>query len=56
MLDWREHEHENVDAAAWNHQPLLDALRAWGLYKYWAIPSMRAQVDFLQWMVDKWNI
>jgi len=56
MLDWREREHEDVDAAAWNHQPSLDALRACGLYKYWAIPGMRAQVDFLQWMVDRWNV
>jgi hypothetical protein len=31
MLDWREREHEDVDAAAWNHQPSLDALRACGL-------------------------
>ena len=45
-----------MDAAAWNHQPSLDALRACGLYKYWAIPGMRAQVDFLQWMVDRLNV
>ena len=56
MLDWREREHEDVDAAAWNHQPSLDALRACGLYKFWAIPGMRAQVDFLQWLVDRWSI
>ena len=45
-----------MDAAAWNHQPSLDALRACRLYKYGAIPGMRAQVDFLQWMVDRWNV
>jgi len=56
MLDWREREHEDVDAAAWNHQPSLDSLRACRLYKYWAIPGMRAQVDFLQWLVDRWSI
>ena len=56
MLDWREREHEDVDAAAWNHQPSLDALRACSLYKYWAILGMRAQVDFLQWMVDRWSV
>ena len=56
MLVWREREHEDVDVAAWNHQPSLDALRACRLYKYWAIPGMRAQVDFLQWMVDRWNV
>ena len=56
MLYWREREHEDVDVVAWNHQPSLDALRACGLYKFWAIPGMRAQVDFLQWLVDRWSI
>ena len=40
MLDWREREHEEVDEAAINHQPSLDALRGCGLYKYWAIPGV----------------
>ena len=56
MLSWWEWEHEDVDAAALNHQPSIDALRACGLYKFWAIPGMRAQVDFLQWLVDRWNV
>lgn len=56
MLDWCEREHEDMDGAAWNHQPSLDALRACELYKFWAIPGMRAQVDFLQWLVDRWSI
>lgn len=45
-----------MDTAAWNHQPSLEDLRACGLYKFWTIPGMRAQVDFLQWLVDKWSI
>ena len=56
MLDWHEREHEDVDVAAWNHQPSLDALRACRLYKFWAILGMRAQVDFLQWLLDRWSI
>jgi hypothetical protein len=56
MLDWREREHEDVDLAAINHQPSIDALKACGLYKYWAIPGMRAQVRFLEWLVERWNI
>ena len=56
MLDWREREHEDVDLAAINHQPSIDALKACGLFKFWAIPGMRAQVDFLQWLVDRWNV
>ena len=56
MLDWREREHEDVDLAAINHQPSIDALKACGLYKYWAIPGMRAQVSFLEWLVERWNV
>ena len=56
MLDWREREHEEVDEAAIGHQPSMDALRACGLYKYWSIPGMRAQVRFLEWLVERWNV
>ena len=56
MLDWREREHEDVDSAALNHQPTIDALRACGLYKYWVIPGMRAQVPFLEWLVERWHV
>ena len=47
MLIWQEREHEEVDEAAILHQPTLQALRACGLYKFWAISGMRAQVDLL---------
>jgi len=56
MLIWREREHEDVDLVTINHPPTLNALRACRLFKFWAIPGMRAQVDFLQWLVDRWNI
>jgi len=56
MLDWREREHEEVDEAAIGHQPSIDALRGCGLYKYWSIPGMRAQVRFLEWLVQRWNV
>ena len=55
MLTWREREHEDVDDAAMNHMPTLQALRACGLYKFSAIQGMRAQVDLLTWLVNKWN-
>jgi len=56
MLDWHEREHEDVDLAAINHQPSIDSLKACDLYKYWAIPGMRAQVSFLEWLVERWNV
>ncbi len=56
MLDWREREHGYVDLAAINHQPSIDALKACSLYKYCAIPGMRAQVPFLEWLVERLNV
>lgn len=56
MLDWREREQEDVDLAAVGHQPSIDALKQCGLYKYWAIAGMRAQVPFLEWLVQRWHI
>ena len=56
MLSWREREKKDVDLATINHQPSIDALMACRLFKFWAIRDMRAQVDFLQWLVDRWNI
>ena len=56
MLIWWEREHEEVDEVVINHQPTLQALRACGLYKFWAISGMRAQVDLLTWLVSKWDV
>lgn len=56
MLIWWEREHEDVYLAAINRQPSIDALRACRLFKFWAIPGMRARVDFSQWLVDRRNI
>lgn len=56
MLDWHEREHKDVDLDTINHQPSIDSLKACDLYKHWAIPSMRPQVDFLEWLVERWNV
>ena len=56
MLIWRERENEDVDDAAMNHIPTMQALRACGLYKLWAIQGMRAQVDLLTSLVNRWNV
>ena len=56
MLIWREREHEEVDEAAMLHFPTQRALKACGLYKFWAISGMRAQVELLTWLVNRWNV
>ena len=45
-----------MDLATLVHPPSIQALKACGLYKLWAIPGIKAQVDLLQWLVDRWNI
>ena len=55
MLIWWEREHEDVDLAILIHPPTIWALKACILFKFWSIPGMRAQVDFLQWLVDRWS-
>ena len=56
MLIWREREHEDVDDTTMLHFPTMQALRSCGLYKFWAIRGMRAQVDLLTWLVKRWNV
>ena len=56
MLIWRKREHEDVDDATMLHLPTMQELRACGFYKFWVIQGMRAQVDLLMWLVNRWNV
>ena len=56
MLIWREREHEEVDEAAILHLPTQRVLKACCLYKFGAISGMRAQVELLTWLVDRWHV
>ena len=55
ILIWQEREQEDVDFVTINLMLILQALRECGLLNFWAIQGMRAQVDILQWLVDRWN-
>jgi hypothetical protein len=55
VLEWREREHEEDNANAENHPPTIAALRDCGLLKYFCIPSMRAQVRLLEYLVCMWD-
>jgi len=52
VLEWREREHEEVDAAV--ERDLWDqlALKICGLYKFWALKRMWDQVRLLQLLVN----
>ena len=47
VLEWREREHEEVDAAVERDLGAQMALKRYMLYKFWAIKGMRAQVRLL---------
>ena len=51
VLEWREREHEEDNTNAENHPPTIAALRDCGLLKYFCIPSMRAQVRLVEYLV-----
>ncbi len=55
-MKWRECEHQEQDIAALNHPETIHALTSCGLYKFFTIMGMKAQLDLLEWMVSKWNV
>jgi len=55
VLEWREREHEEVDATMERDAGAQLALKICGLYKFWALKEMRAQVRLLQMLVNYWD-
>ena len=56
MLEWSECEHEEVDDAAMKNSNTMHVLRDCGLYKFWAIQGIRAHVELMTWLVNKWEV
>jgi len=48
MLDWREWEHEDVDLTTINHQPSIDALKAY-LMRLFAVAGRHTGPLLLYW-------
>jgi hypothetical protein len=55
VFEWREREHEEVDAAVDQDPVAQVALKICGLYKFWALKGMRAQVRLLEMLVGYWD-
>jgi hypothetical protein len=55
VLEWPKREHEEDNAIDRNHTPTIAALRNYGLLRYFRIPSMRAQVRLLEYLVRMWD-
>jgi hypothetical protein len=55
VLEWHEWEKEEDNSIAGNHPPTIATLRNCGLLKYFRIPSMRAQIRLLEYLVHMWD-
>jgi hypothetical protein len=55
VLEWREREHGEVDAAVDGDLVAQVALKRCGLYKFWALKGMRAQLRLLEMLVEYWD-
>jgi hypothetical protein len=55
VLEWREREHEEVDVVVDRDLGAQMALKRCGLYKFWALKGMRAQVRLLEMLVGYWD-
>jgi len=55
VLEWREKEHEGVDVAVDGDLVAQAALKMCGLYDFWDLKGMRAQVRLLEMLVGYWD-
>jgi hypothetical protein len=56
VLEWREREHEEVDAIVDRDPMAQAALKRCGLYKFCVLKGMRAQVRLLEMLVGYWDL
>jgi len=56
MVDWKEREHKDVDNQVMNDPNCLEALRACGILNIFLTPGMRAQPEFLRYLISLWDI
>ena len=56
VVEWREHEHGDVEETV--RADLMDqqALHACGFYKFWCLGGLRAKLGLLQMLVDYWDL
>ena len=52
VLEWREHEHGDVEEAVRVDLMAQQALCACGIYKFWSLGGLRAKPRLLQILVD----
>ena len=56
VLEWREHEHGDIEEAVKADIMAQQVPRACGLYKFWCLGGLRAKPRLLQMLVDYWDL
>ena len=55
MVIWKEREHEIPDTQAVNDPLMVEALRNFGLLKYFCVPGMKAHIRLLEYIINMWD-
>ena len=55
VLEWREHEHEDMDQEALQDAPTMNVLHSSGLLKFFYTSPMWANVHLLEFMINYWD-
>ena len=56
VVEWREREHDAIDAMALEDEACMDPLRDCSLKKFFLTAYLRAQPELLRFIVDAWDI
>jgi len=56
VVEWREREHDAIDAMALEDEACMEALRDCGLKKFFLTSYLRAQPELLRFIIDAWDI
>ena len=55
VLEWREHEHEDMDQKQLQDAPTMNVLHSSGLLKFFCTSPMRANVCLLEFLINYWD-
>ena len=55
IVGWKEQEHELDNIRGANEQGTVNALHECRLLKFFKVPSMRAQIRLLEYILKMWN-
>ena len=55
VIEWKEREHGEEDEMAMKNEAYMNALRDYGLKKFFLTPCLRDQLEILQYLVSIWD-